>query len=361
MAMKWDTVVIDTGNWHFYENRLFEPEVASKSPGALSFCRFAQLAHNAGYTVVTGDVAARANSTAGMIVVTEELTPWTETLKQKGAALGAIYSWESPSFAWRFYRNLSGVVGCYPHAFLFPGAARRIRAPKTRIHMSMFPQPQRGVAECAEKTWQQRKFLAMVNSNLVRRVIRPSHVWASLRDPALRGELYSERRRAIRHFRRVKSFDLYGRGWQNWRLGIPYRDYRLALTCYRGECDNKVETLSDYRFSICFENAAFPGYITEKIFDCLYAGCVPIYYGAPDIDSYIPKQCFIDFRQFKSYEDLTEMLASVQPRDFEAYQDAARRYFQSSLFDVFSPEYFARELLDAIRTSFGGSNSVSDE
>jgi hypothetical protein len=41
--------------------------------------------------------------------------------------------------------------------------------------------------------------------------------------------------------------------------------------------DSKKNTLEKYKFSICYENARdIPGYITEKIFDCFFAGCVPI-------------------------------------------------------------------------------------
>ena len=48
-------------------------------------------------------------------------------------------------------------------------------------------------------------------------------------------------------------------------------------------------------FAICYENARdIPGYITEKIFDCFFAGCVPIYWGgAPNVTDHIPANTFI--------------------------------------------------------------------
>ena len=42
---------------------------------------------------------------------------------------------------------------------------------------------------------------------------------------------------------------------------------------------NKHEWLQNYKFNLCFENASFPGYLTEKLFDAYNAGCVPIYWG----------------------------------------------------------------------------------
>lgn len=45
----------------------------------------------------------------------------------------------------------------------------------------------------------------------------------------------------------------------------------------------KNEFLSAYKFNICFENLSMPGYITEKYFHAKAAGCIPIYWGDPEI------------------------------------------------------------------------------
>ena len=43
--------------------------------------------------------------------------------------------------------------------------------------------------------------------------------------------------------------------------------------------DNKVEYLRNYIFNICPENSNANGYCTEKIFEAIYAGCIPAYWG----------------------------------------------------------------------------------
>ena len=70
-----------------------------------------------------------------------------------------------------------------------------------------------------------------------------------------------------------------------------------------------------------FENARdIPGYITEKLFDCLFAGCVPIYWGEPNIQSIVPKECFIDFRHFLAKPDPYAALYSyINTMSEEAY------------------------------------------
>lgn len=52
--------------------------------------------------------------------------------------------------------------------------------------------------------------------------------------------------------------------------------------------DNKLEFLKTYRFNLCPENSDNKGYVTEKIFDAIQSGCIPIYWGSennpePDI------------------------------------------------------------------------------
>jgi hypothetical protein len=64
-------------------------------------------------------------------------------------------------------------------------------------------------------------------------------------------------------------------------------------------CYHSVELLNvfnKYKFIICYENSYNDGYITEKIFNCLYARTIPIYKGSEKINNYINKDCFIDGR-----------------------------------------------------------------
>ncbi len=44
--------------------------------------------------------------------------------------------------------------------------------------------------------------------------------------------------------------------------------------------DNKLEYLKDFKFNLCPENSNNNGYVTEKIFDSISSGCIPIYWGS---------------------------------------------------------------------------------
>jgi hypothetical protein len=62
--------------------------------------------------------------------------------------------------------------------------------------------------------------------------------------------------------------------------------------------DDKRLYLRQYYFNICPENSVSAGYVTEKLFEALYSGCVPIYFGGGGTDTepgIINPGCFLWF------------------------------------------------------------------
>uniref|UniRef100_A0A6N2K8M2 Fucosyltransferase n=1 Tax=Salix viminalis TaxID=40686 RepID=A0A6N2K8M2_SALVM len=49
---------------------------------------------------------------------------------------------------------------------------------------------------------------------------------------------------------------------------------------------DKVETLKRYKFSLAFENSNEEDYVTEKFFQSLVAGTIPVVIGAPNIQDF---------------------------------------------------------------------------
>lgn len=183
-------------------------------------------------------------------------------------------------------------------------------------------------------------------------------------------ELYSERIKTIRWFEQnaPQDFDLYGGGWDSpaARPGFANRVIRKLRSCfivddgtvhfvsYRGRVVSKSETMQKYRFSICYENVRdLSGYITEKIWDSLFAGCVPVYWGASNVTDYIPEDCFIDRRKFSSHEALYKFLASMSESQYTAYQERISAYLVSDKARPFSAEAFAETVAGTIMKDLG--------
>ena len=64
--------------------------------------------------------------------------------------------------------------------------------------------------------------------------------------------------------------------------------------------------------NLCFENAELKGWLTEKLFECLRTGTIPIYWGATDIEELVPTDCFIDMRRFADYSELLAYLNALK-------------------------------------------------
>ena len=195
-----------------------------------------------------------------------------------------------------------------------------------------------------------RKFLTMINSN--KKIIDFKKILISV---ILNGnfselkykELLSSRIKAINFFSRTNDIDLYGSGWDK-HPPFPYWFFKGAIQkVYKGTAKSKYITLSKYKFSICFENCIFLGYVTEKIFDCFLAGNIPVYLGAPDIQEYVPRECFIDMRNFKDYNELRNFLKSLTDKEINNYKRNARQFLESERFKPFAKEHFAKIFVDA--------------
>jgi hypothetical protein len=118
---------------------------------------------------------------------------------------------------------------------------------------------------------------------------------------------------------------------------------------YKGEVESKEDVFKKYKFAICYENAKdIPGYITEKIFDCLFAGCIPIYLGADNIQSYIPENCYIDQRKFDSIESVYDFITNIDEEKYNQYIDNIEEFIASDKSHIFRTDYFSKTLIDNI-------------
>ena len=206
------------------------------------------------------------------------------------------------------------------------------KTPETAEHGYIhYPQPFSGIMP---KYWNNttRSFMAMINTN--KRFFSPPN------------ELHTKRIEAVIYFGKFGEIDLYGRGWDK-PVGDS-KDWDIVTRSYKGSIESKYDTLSKYRFAICFENMALSGYITEKIIDCLHVGTVPIYWGAQDIEDYIPKGCFIDMRDFKDYAALRTYLKSIDNKKMNEYRENAKQYLDSEQYRQFTKEYFAELFVDLV-------------
>lgn len=64
---------------------------------------------------------------------------------------------------------------------------------------------------------------------------------------------------------------------------------------YKGDTwERKRQFLSEYKFTIAFENYVYPGYQTEKLYDSMRANSIPLYCGDPNVGEVFNRNSFVN-------------------------------------------------------------------
>jgi hypothetical protein len=114
------------------------------------------------------------------------------------------------------------------------------------------------------------------------------------------------------------TFEVYGKQWESERVN------------HAGLTVNKYETLSKYRFSLCYENTTLRSwYISEKLFDVICAGTVPVYAGPSEIERLLPPEAVILRSRFGTVEELLRYLHEITPEDHARYLRAGTDWLRS--------------------------------
>ena len=108
----------------------------------------------------------------------------------------------------------------------------------------------------------------------------------------------------------------------------------------------KLDLLSTYKFTLAFENAVATDYVTEKFFDPLVVGSVPVYLGAPNVEDYAPgENCYIDASKWDDPEELADYLLELSENDqmynkyFEWREKPLRKEFTDMLNETKEHEF----------------------
>ena len=138
-----------------------------------------------------------------------------------------------------------------------------------------------------------------------------------------------------------ERYHSYGRGW--------------CKKCFKGSPphtsgidDGRTIVFSKYKFTFCPENSRFNGYITEKPIWPMCCGSIPIYMGAPDVEKYLPKGTFIDYRNYTPKE-LCDYITNISEEKYNRYRDNIRKFVTSKeAADRFSVDAYAKKILSVI-------------
>jgi hypothetical protein len=134
------------------------------------------------------------------------------------------------------------------------------------------------------------------------------------------------------HFPRIQPVQYWFRNHKNW-LGAP---------------GDKTKVLENYRISLVIENSA--EFLTEKLFDSFFAGCIPVYVG-PNIEDFgIPKSLVVTASG--SISSIREGIKRAQDMDYSAWYEELKNWISKEQTKLdWSTESFFRQLTNLILIS----------
>jgi hypothetical protein len=348
-------IYIDPPSHHFQNDRMFVTD-AARNMGDNLMAPWTALRDYfvaRGVPVHTADLIDQApRGQRKVYFSTGVLENYRRMSRRDDVVVSAFVAMECPIVEPKPYRQFPILHRHFRHILTWSDSESLLHFTRELVPCERFQWPQ-SFDRVHDDVWARRDrgFLVMINANKLPRVY-----WQ---------ELYTARLEAVEYFHRFGEIDLYGPGWERmpsrvgssivpmpvrrlyrqtgaelalWRLKqrfTPDPLYVAAAAAHRGVAKSKAETLGRYTFALCFENMRIKGWMTEKIFDCFFAGTVPVYWGATDIDEWVPREAFIDMRQFQGFAELRAFLHALTAQDIARYREAARAYIESTAFDPF--------------------------
>lgn len=142
--------------------------------------------------------------------------------------------------------------------------------------------------------------------------------------------------------KRIPAFVRWLTGWPNSAYSGP-----LPLG------NSKLPALARCEFALVPENcSSLAGYITEKIFNALFAGCIPIYQGHPDSSRWLPREIFVPMDQFADGATLVNFLQTMPQEKKEELKQAGKKFLdggEARRFDISSWTAAIKEQIFALK------------
>jgi hypothetical protein len=113
---------------------------------------------------------------------------------------------------------------------------------------------------------------------------------------------------------------------KNWPEGVASADTR-----YFRRQRSKAEFLASVNFNLCPENTDADYYVTEKLWEAIAAGCLPIYHSNGTIYQSFPRGSFVDMRDFKDGKELGAFVAAMSFEEYRNRINACREVYNRGL------------------------------
>jgi hypothetical protein len=256
---------------------------------------------------------------------------------------------ESPINSFSYHFRLNYIAFFYKNIWGFSGVKKLLIFNKYKFHNLNWPIEEYSLTKFFN--FNDRKLLAYIasakskypyssrtNYKFISKLIRKPRFYFNLIQSLifsklLGSDLSAWRFNFIKKLSTKEGFFLFGRGWD---IALKEDPFYKGLNNFNFpvEVVNKFNTLCEFKFCLCLENTNFPGYHTEKLLDSIKSGCIPVYLGSNTISDIIPKDCYIDAKNYPNPFDLYEYLENMRESSWLNYYNAIKNFTTSDTFKV---------------------------
>jgi len=130
----------------------------------------------------------------------------------------------------------------------------------------------------------------------------------------------------------LDNVTVHGSGWDS------LNDHKyLKIENIKNRMNDDVDIYQFYKrfnFGLIVENCNAENYVSEKIYDAMIAGCIPIYHGNITELSKIDKKCYIDIKGYKDFDAVRDYIEKMSQMEILEYYESIERNLEKILDEV---------------------------
>jgi len=363
--MKFEYVAFCSNSNNFWGDEIKNLDFTNKFPGASWIPYLSEKCENHNIKLISGKKAIESKISARKILVIQEMNSWHGiNLINKGAFPLIIFSGESKLYAYYYYDFFRTFSKPFYHRLTF--FENKFLSNNKFSHF-FFPSFSLKEKMKNNIDWNKRDFSVLIASNKsiysnppkgnvifklkwfilsCYKRFSPSFIKAK------KNSLHVFRHELILFFAKKNQIKLFGSQWTNNKIFPSNIRSELSFEIHKlnpNKVEDKHKVIQGFKFCFCIENTQEIGYITEKIIDSIKAETIPVYVGAPDINNYVPSNCFININSFNNLNELYDFLNNISEENAYKIIENGKIFLKSEEGKRFSYEFLAEFILKKIK------------
>lgn len=115
-----------------------------------------------------------------------------------------------------------------------------------------------------------------------------------------------------------------------------------------GPVKNKIQFISEFKFTFAFENSSYPGYVTEKIYEPMFVNSIPIYWGSPLVHRDFNTKSFVNYHNYGNDEEVIDRIIELDQDKYKMSDLLNESWFTNNKLNEFCDKEILLSFFDNI-------------